>query len=52
MTEDVLKQEQINSTAFQIAEMQRERLRSFGVIEFIGLFAAIAIIRVGVSRAA
>ena len=42
----------INSEAFQIAELQSERLRIFGVLGFLGLLVIVAIVRLFIIRTA
>lgn len=43
---------QINSEAFQLAELQSERLRIFGVLSFLGLLFIVAVLRLFVFRTA
>jgi serine phosphatase RsbU (regulator of sigma subunit) len=47
-----MDQEQINSPAFQNAELQSERLRIFGVLGFVAIFIVVTAIRVFVVRTA
>jgi serine phosphatase RsbU (regulator of sigma subunit) len=47
-----MKEEQIKSAAFQNAELQSERLRTFGVLCFVAIFIIVTAVRVFVIRTA